>query len=209
VTTIGILGSGNVSRALAGPLATLGYEIIVGSRTPGAVAWPDGVAVSTLVDAAARAEIVVNALPGSVCLGVLTSLRSALAGTILIDIANAVDIGDDGFATTLRYPGGSLAEEIQRALPETRVVKTLNTMHDSLMANPTSLPTALSVFLSGNEATAKRVVADILRELGWPQESIIDLGEVGTARWPEAFVLTVRPLIIALGPVPFGLAIAH
>jgi 8-hydroxy-5-deazaflavin:NADPH oxidoreductase len=56
---------------------------------------------------------------------------------------------------------------------------------------------------------AKRTVAGLLTDLRWPPQRIIDLGGVVNAWWPESFVLMVRPLITALGPVPFALAIAH
>lgn len=107
------------------------------------------------------------------------------------------------------YPGSSLAEEIQQALPDVRVVKTLNTVHDSVMADPGKLTIAPSVFVSGNDADAKQVVGSLLGDLGWPPEWIIDLGDVTTARVPEAFVLMVGSLVRALGPVPFAMAIAR
>ena len=63
--------------------------------------------------------------------------------------------------------------------------------------------------MSGNDADAKKVVGGLLADLGWPPEWIIDLGEVKTARVPEAFVLMVSSLVRALGPVPFGMAVAR
>ncbi|MFF2789036.1 hypothetical protein ACFVT6_20115 [Streptomyces sp. NPDC058049] len=113
------------------------------------------------------------------------------------------------------YPGSSLAEEIRRALPGVRVVKTLNTMHDSVMADPAGLTIAASAFVSGNDAGAKKVAGGLLAGLGWlgwlgwPPEWITDLGDVKTARGPEAFVLMVSSLVRTLGPVPFGMAIAR
>lgn len=210
MTTIAILGTGNVARALAGPLAAAGHEITLGSRNPAAVTWPGAVArVVPLPDAPVGAEVVVNALPGAVSLEVLTGLAAALAGAVLIDVANPVEIGTDGFATRSLFPGSSLGAELQRKLPTTRVVKALNTMHESVMANPSAVADPLSVFLSGDDRTAKRIVVGLLRDLAWPERSIIDLGGIDTAWWPESFTLAVRPLIQALGPVPFGLAVAR
>ena len=109
----------------------------------------------------------------------------------------------------MRTLGVPLCGEIQQALPDVRVVKTLNTMHDSVMADPAKLTVALSAFVSGNDAGAKKVVSSLLADLSWPPEWIIDLGEVKTARVPEAFVLMVSGVVRALGPVPFGMAIAR
>ncbi|MEO3930360.1 NAD(P)-binding domain-containing protein [Micromonosporaceae bacterium B7E4] len=212
--TIGILGSGNVGRALATRLHGTGHRVLVGVRDPGReLSWADGRSDGprrTGLAEAASAGIVVNALPGAVSVQVLRGLRPALAGAVLLDVANAVEQGPDGIATALRYPGSSLAVEIQRALPESRVVKTLNTVGPAeLMADPTSLSMPLSAFLSGDDPAAKAVAADLLGWLGWPAEWIVDLGPLSTAWWPESFVLMVRPLVAAFGPVPFGLAVAR
>ncbi|GAA5179582.1 hypothetical protein GCM10023322_10010 [Rugosimonospora acidiphila] len=135
-------------------------------------------------------------------------MRQALAGKVLVDVANAVEQGPDGFASRLLYR--NLADELQRVLPDTRVVKALNTVGPAaLMADPVSLAVPPSTFLSGDDADAKKAGAGLLADLGWPPQRIIDLGGVETAWWPESFVLMVRPLIAVLGPVPFALAIAQ
>jgi hypothetical protein len=209
---IAVLGSGTVARALAGKLRETGHEVTVGSRNPrrSAPAWADsGISVTGLQAAADSAEMVINAMPGSTSLGTLAGLSAQLTGKVLVDIANATHLDSDGFASALMYPGGSLAEEVQRALPDVHVVKTLNTMHVSIMAEPASLAVAPSAFVSGNDAGAKKVVSGLLTELGWSPEWIIDLGDVTSARVPEAFILMVGGLVRALGPVPFAMAIAR
>jgi predicted dinucleotide-binding enzyme len=212
MTTITFLGAGNVARALAGRLHDTGHEVIVGCRDPRKTA-PDwagsGISVTGMWEAAGSAEVVINATPGSASLDVLAGLAAQLTGKVLIDIANATDVDSAGFASVLLYPGSSLAEEIQQALPEVHVVKTLNTMHVSVMADPANLAVTPCAFVSGNDAGAKKTVGGLLSELGWLPEWIIDLGDVKTARVPEAFVLMVGGLVRALGPVPFGMAIAR
>lgn len=192
---IGILGAGNVARALAPALSAAGHEVVVGAR-------------DRLPAVAAAAQIAVNALPGAASVAALKPLRTALAGKVLVDVANAVEQGPDGFASRLLYP--NLAQEIQRALPDARVVKALNTVGPApLMAAPASVAVPPSTFLCGDDADAKKAVAELLTDLGWAPRRIIDLGGVANAWWPESFVLMVRPLVAALGPVPFALAIAH
>ena len=79
----------------------------------------------------------------------------------------------------------SLGEQIQRAFPAARVVKTLNTMNAMLMTDPQQVAGGdHTVFMSGNDARAKRQVADILTNwLGWKQ--VVDLGDITTARGTE------------------------
>ncbi|MDQ0311499.1 putative dinucleotide-binding enzyme [Kitasatospora herbaricolor] len=212
MTTIAVLGSGTGARTLAGRLRDGGHQVVVGSRDPRRAAgrWAgSGVRLTGLAEAAESAALVVNALPGPVSVEVLGGLAAPLAGKVLVDVANATESDAGGFASGLRYPGGSLAEEIQRVLPDVRVVKTLNTVHESVMADPTGLATPPTAFLSGDDAEAKKAVGELLGELGWPADWIIDLGGVESARAPEAFVLMVGGLVRALGPVPFGLSVAR
>jgi 8-hydroxy-5-deazaflavin:NADPH oxidoreductase len=209
---IAVLGTGNVGTTLATALAEAGHRVTAGSRDPArrAAGWTTPVPLAGLADAARSAEVVVNATPGRDSLALLRPLAPQLAGKVLVDVANAVEQGPDGFAVALDHPGSSLAEELQRALPATRVVKTLNTLGPaSAMVDPAALSTPPSAFLSGDDGAAKQVVAALLADLGWPPGWIIDLGGLPTARVTEAFVLLVGPLVRALGPVPFGLAVAR
>ncbi|WP_211360148.1 NADPH-dependent F420 reductase [Actinocorallia herbida] len=205
---IGILGAGGVARALAAGLRAAGREVVVGARSPAGWDVP-GVRAVAPREAAGAADVVVNALPGDVSLDVLAGLSRELQGKVVLDVANAVVPDPVGFAVALRYPGGSLAAELQRVLPGSRVVKALNTAHVSLMAAPGSLPVPPDVFLSGDDPAAKDVVRGLLRDLGWPDRAVVDLGGVETARGPESFVLMVGDLVRALGPVPFAFSVAR
>ena len=210
--TIAVIGTGSVGTTLATVLARAGHAVTAGSRDPRrrAADWSAPVPLTGMADAATHADVVVNATPGHESVDLLRPLAPQLAGAVLVDVANAVEQGPDGFATALRYPGSSLAEELQLALPDTRVVKTLNTIGPaSAMAAPGALATPPSAFLSGDDAAARRLVAALLADLGWRPEWVIDLGGLAAARVTEAFVLLVRPLVQALGPVPFGLAVAR
>lgn len=74
---------------------------------------------------------------------------------------------------------------------------------------PASLAVPPSTLLCGDDQAAKRTVRGLLTDLGWREAQIIDLGDVANAWWPESFILMIRPLVAALGPVPIALAIAH
>lgn len=209
---INILGSGRVAGALAGKLAASGHDIAIGSRDPVAAAakW-SGPAVRHMDTRAAAggAQIVVNATPGDSALARLTELRAELEGKILIDISNASARGADGMPAGLLYTEGSLGERLQQALPATRVVKTLNTMLFSVMADPRSLSVPASVFVSGNDEGAKATVVALLGDLGWPADWIVDLGDIASARATEALMLMVPHVLRRYGFKPFALSLAR
>jgi hypothetical protein len=145
---IAVLGTGMVGRTLAGGLASLGHAVTVGTRDPRATlerSEPDGlgtppysawagehpdVALDTFRQAAASADVVVNATNGQAAVPVL-ELAGAdnLAGKVLVDVSNPLDFSADFPPTLFVKDTDSLGEQIQRAFPEARVVKTLNTVN--------------------------------------------------------------------------------
>src|SRR5215211_2751521 len=140
---IGVLGTGTVGRTLATALVGLGHQVTMGSRTKGndsAVTWAEeaGGAHSDFAGAAADAEVVVNATKGA---GSLAALEQAgdLEGKIVLDVANPLERSGD-IPTLAVCNDDSLAEQIQRAHPEARVVKSLNTVTASVMTSPGDLP---------------------------------------------------------------------
>ncbi|MFF3757451.1 NADPH-dependent F420 reductase [Streptomyces sp. NPDC002185] len=196
MTTIAVLGNGRVGGNLATALTRAGHEVTVADSTPGAAA-----------DVARRARIVINATPGAGSLERLAALRDELRGTVLVDVSNATTDGPDGLPADLLYPGSSLAEQLQEALPETHVVKTLNTMLFPVMTAPTLLGQTPTVFLSGEDAQAKSTVRAVLGDLGWRDEWISDLGGIRTARATEAAILFVPHVIRSGGFAPFAVSI--
>lgn len=139
----------------------------------------------------------------------LAALREELRGKILVDVSNATTDGPDGLPADLLYPGSSLAERLQEALPDTRVVKTLNTMLFPVMTAPAMLTRPPTAFLSGEDPQAKQTVHDLLTDLGWRKEWISDLGGIRTARATEAAILFVPHVIRSSGFAPFALSIAR
>jgi 8-hydroxy-5-deazaflavin:NADPH oxidoreductase len=194
---IAVLGTGVVGRSLAGKLLESGHDVVLGSRSAtneAAVGWaaeagPRAKAV-TFFDAAADAEVVINATPGAVSLEVLAAASTKnLAGKVLIDVANPLD-HSAGFPPSLSISNtDSLAETIQRAFPTARVVKALNTMRADVMVAPDRLAGGdHDVFMAGDDAEAKEVVSGLLREFGWRPEHIRDLGPLEAARGLEMWL---------------------
>jgi 8-hydroxy-5-deazaflavin:NADPH oxidoreductase len=198
MTKITVLGNGRVGGSLATALTRAGHEVRTADRSPGSAA-----------DAARTAQIVINATPGAGSLERLVALREELQGKILVDVSNAAVDGPDGLPADLLYPGSSLAEQLQDALPDTRVVKTLNTMLYPVMTAPATLAQTPTAFLSGKDPEAKQVVRELLTDLGWRQEWITDLGGIETARAAEAVILFVPHLIRSSGFAPFAISIAR
>lgn len=193
---IGVLGTGTVGRTIATKLVALGHGVTMGSRTADneqAAEWVaeagDRAAQGTFADAAAFGEIVFNCTAGVASLEALGSVSTDdLAGKILVDVANPLDFSQ-GMPPTLAVSNtDSLAEQIQRALPDARVVKALNTVNAMVMVDPGRVPGEHDVFLCGNDADAKAQVTELLESFGWPSERIVDLGDITGARAMEMYL---------------------
>ncbi|GAB7110935.1 NAD(P)-binding domain-containing protein [Streptomyces phaeofaciens JCM 4814] len=198
MTMIAVLGNGRVGGSLFAALTRAGHQVTVADRSPGAA-----------TDAARAGQIVINATPGAGSLERLLALRGELEGKILVDVSNATVDGPDGLPANLLYPGSSLGEQLQAALPGTRVVKTLNTMLYTVMTAPAALAQSPTAFLSGEDAEAKQVVHGLLEDLGWHREWITDLGGIETAQAAEAAVLFVPHVIRSRGFAPFAVSITR
>ncbi|MGZ5243646.1 MAG: NADPH-dependent F420 reductase [Bacteroidia bacterium] len=189
---IGVLGTGMVGNAIGSKLVQLGYEVKMGSRTANnekATEWAEkaGEKAShdTFEDAAKFGEIIFNCTNGMNSLNALEQAgKENLAGKILIDIANPLDFSK-GMPPSLSVCNtDSLGEQIQRAFPETKVVKTLNTMNCYLMVDATIVPGEHDIFVSGNDEAAKTTVTEMLKkDFGWKEP--IDLGDITNARATE------------------------
>jgi predicted dinucleotide-binding enzyme len=107
-------------------------------------------------------------------------------------VANALTPTSD-----LVYPNASLAEQLQEALPTAHIVKSMNTVSMALITNPTRIGQS-SVFVSGNNVQAKAETAGLLRDLGWMNDEIVDLGGIESARGTEAYIMMLAALSGAL-----------
>ena len=192
---LGILGTGMVGNAIGAKLIQLGHEVKMGSRTPSnekAAEWvkANGPKASqgTFADAAAFGEIIFNCTAGTASIEALKQAGERnLQSKVLIDISNPLDFSRGMPPTLTICNTDSVGEQIQRAFPNVKVVKTLNTVNCNVMVNPSLVPGDHDVFLSGNDAAAKSKVREVLTQwFGW--KSVIDLGDISTARGTEMYL---------------------
>jgi predicted dinucleotide-binding enzyme len=224
---IAVLGTGTVGQTIAGKLADLGHAVVVGTRDPEqtlARAEPDAmgnpafpawlaehptVRLAAFAEAAAEGELVVNATGGAGSLQALAQAGAAnLADKVLLDVSNPLD-ASQGFPPSLLVKDtDSLAEQIQRAFPEARVVKSLNTMTAALMVDPARVGGGdHSTFVSGDDAAAKKTVVELLTSMG--HIDVIDLGDLSTARGAEMLLPIWLRLMSALGTPYFQFKIVR
>ena len=195
---IGVLGTGIVGRTLGSALLRSGHEVRLGSRTAGneaAVAWAAEVgdagpaSEGSFADAAGFGELVINATAGATSLDALSLAGGEqLAGKVLVDVANPLDFSQGMPPRLSVCNGDSLGEQIQRAYRDVRVVKTLNTVTAAVMVDPGLVEGTHTIFMAGDDAAAKAQAGELLREFGWPQESILDLGDISAARGMEMYL---------------------
>jgi predicted dinucleotide-binding enzyme len=188
----GVLGSGMVGQAIGARLAELGHDVMIGTREPSKLAeWHSShksVKIGSFAGTAGHGKIVFNATNGAASLDVLKMAgESNLNGKVLVDISEPLDFSKGMPPFLFVSNTDSLGEQIQRAFPHVKVVKTLNTVNANVMVYPQHVANGdHHVFLSGNDAQAKEQVVDILKSFGWIH--ILDLGDLSTARGTEMYI---------------------
>ncbi|HKO51231.1 MAG TPA: NAD(P)-binding domain-containing protein [Polyangiaceae bacterium] len=193
---IGVLGTGMVGQTIGSKLIALGHEVKLGSRTASnekGSSWASkaGSRASngTFAESAAFGELLFNCTPGQASLEVLAAAGEAnLAAKVLIDVSNPLDFSKGMPPTLFVGNDDSLGERIQRAHPELKVVKTLNTVNCEVMVDAARVAAGdHTMFLCGNDAGAKASVRELLTSsFGW--RDVIDLGEISNARATEALL---------------------
>jgi predicted dinucleotide-binding enzyme len=181
----GILGSGEVGQVLAKGLATHGYEVRIGSRTPAKLSEfsrETGIASGGFADVAGWAEALVLAIKGT---GAEEALRLAgretLTGKTVIDTTNPMsdEPPEDGVLRWFTGSNESLMERLQAAYPEAHFVKAFNSVGSDCMVDPKFAAGQPTMFYCGNDAGAKAEVARILEQFGW---DALDMGRARAAR---------------------------
>lgn len=213
---IAVLGSGQVGQTIGSKLVHLGHDVMMGSReeaNPRAVAWAKemkhNAVFGTFTNAAAFGEIIFNCTLGSASLDALYMAGAAnLKGKILIDTSNPLDYSDEKHWKLIVCNTDSLGEQIQRAFPDTFVVKTLNTVYCTVMVEPEKLVERTDIFVSGNNANAKAKVTKILQDwFHW--KHVIDLGDITTSRAVEMYSLLWRSLRLTTGSHRFNIKLVQ
>jgi predicted dinucleotide-binding enzyme len=183
---VGILGSGDVSKVLAGGFLKHGHTVILGTREPAKLAaWASQqptTQVGTFAEAARLAELVVLAVKGTVAAEALRAAGAEnLAGKVVIDATNPIADAPpvNGVLKFFTNLDESLMERLQREFPGARFVKAFNSVGNPLMVNPQLPGGPPTMFICGNDEAAKQTVRGILDQFGW---ETADMGKAEAAR---------------------------
>jgi predicted dinucleotide-binding enzyme len=207
---IAILGTGAVGPALGKAFSDAGHQVTIGTRDPEQTRARDEWAEIDLPLAAYEdldAEVFINATNGRGSLSALQAVGDALNGKVVIDASNALDFSQ-GFPPSL-FVGNtdSLAEQLQRELPEARIVKMFNTMANEVMINPRGLTDDSTVFVAGNDPVARQAAASLAGDLGWAD--VFDLGDLTAARGLEMYLPLWVRIFAQLGRPQFNIKLVR
>jgi 8-hydroxy-5-deazaflavin:NADPH oxidoreductase len=181
----GVLGSGDVGQVLAKGLAAAGYEVRIGSRTPGKLAAfskKTGIPSATFKDTAHWAQALVLSVKGTAALEAIELAGPKnVEGKLVIDTTDPItdDPPEDGVLRLFTGPNESLVERLQATHPNAKFVKAFNSVGADLMVHPALNGGPPTMFYCGNDAAAKAVVGKVLEQLGWEGA---DMGSAIAAR---------------------------
>lgn len=175
---IAIIGAGNVGSAIARGARAAGHDVVITATEPAkaqhvAASLQVAAATSNTV-AAASADAVVLAVPFTAVPAVAEEIRGATIGKIVIDVTNPINADLSGLTVT----GRSAAEQVQDLLPRSAVVKAFNTVLAAKQAEPVTDGIQLDGFYAGDDAEAKKAVADLLAGIGYRP---VDVGGLAAA----------------------------
>jgi predicted dinucleotide-binding enzyme len=228
---ISVLGTGPVGRSIATKLSGLGHHVMIGTRNvkdkladtkpdrrgnPPFREWLDlnrSISLVTFKEAGVFGSIFINATLGAHSVDIIKNIESEdLKDKIIIDLSNPLDFSH-GMPPSL-LPGlnntYSLGEMIQSTFPVAKVVKTLNTMWNGLMVNPGLIGDGKHInFICGNDAEAKKKVKELLLQLGWGDENLVDLGDITGSRGVEAYLLLWLRILNVSGNGAFNIDIVR
>jgi len=207
---IAIVGTGPVGRALGQAFSAADHEVVIGTRDPDQTKQREEWAGLDLPLAAYQdltADVFINATNGQSSLAALRAVRDALNGKVVIDTSNALDFSH-GFPPSLFVSNtDSLAEQLQRELPEARLVKMFNTMANQMMVNPGGLRNDSTVFVAGNDPAARQTAASLAGDLGW--SDVFDLGDLTAARGLEMYLPLWVRMFAQIGRPEFNIKVVR
>ena len=192
---IGVLGTGDVGRTLAGGLATRGHEVVIGTRDPAAPRIQKllngigrGVRAASFKEATCFGEVVIVAIGEGLADALQLAGPENFAGKVVLDTSNPLVYEKDGQPPILGVGlNDSNGERVQRWLPNAHVVKAFNIIGHRHMVDPDFKGAAPDMFICGNDAEAKKVADKLIRDLGWPAS--IDLGDISKSRYLEPLAI--------------------
>jgi len=185
---IGIIGSGIVGRVLGTAFLKEGNEVMLGTRNVNkeeVITWKaenKGAQTGTFEQTSAFGDIIVLATGGAVTKEAIEGAGTPhFKGKVVIDATNPIaqaapDNGVLKFFTSLDH---SLMEQIQKQLPDARVVKAFSCVGNAFMYKPDFGGIKPTMFICGNDDEAKNTVTKILDSFGWETE---DMGKMEAAR---------------------------
>lgn len=199
-----------MARFLGQAWAAKGHQVTLGTRDPAQTKareeWAD-VDLPLAAYADLEGEVYVNSTRGDASLTALQAVGPALNGKVVIDTSNALDFSQ-GFPPSLFVCNtDSLAEQLQRALPEARLVKMFNTMAHEVMVDPAGLGQESTIFLAGNDEAARQAATELAAELGWTD--VLDLGDLTAARGLEMYVSLWVRIYGTLGRPAFNVKVVR
>ena len=209
---IGVIGSGGVGQTIANGLLALQHHVKIGTRDPAKLAeWVKtrGIraSVGSFEDAADFGEIVVLATLWSGTKAALDLAKPAkLKDKIVIDVTNPFVFSHEAAPTLAVGLTDSGGEQVQRWLPQSRVVKTLNTVGNAYMFQPEFPHGPPTMFYCGNDDEAKYQVARILNDFGWES---VNVGNIEAARLLEPMALLWVTLGIQTGKWSYAFKLLH
>jgi 8-hydroxy-5-deazaflavin:NADPH oxidoreductase len=164
---LSILGTGNMGQAIAAVAGKGGHTVqLLGADD---------------IDTVASGDIVVLAVPYPAVADVISQRGESLAGKIVVDITNPLNF--ETFDSLVVPADSSAAAEIAAALPQSRVLKALNTTFAATLAAGTVGPLTTTVLIAGDDADAKATLAEVFTSGGL---DAIDAGSLKRARELEA-----------------------
>ena len=179
---MGIIGAGNVGRALATASVRAGHTVAIAATDGGGArrvaAEVGATAAGSNAEAVADADAVVLAVPFAAVEAIAGELGAGLDGKVLVDVTNR--FGPE------QLEGTSNAELIQGMAPNARVVKAFNTVFAARQADPVVDGVQLDGFVAGDDAAAKQRVLELVGSLGFRP---IDAGPLAMARAQEGMAV--------------------
>lgn len=204
---VGIFGTGMVGRILAEKFVAAGNKVMIGTRnvestltksgadnlrTSPYKEWQEknsGVKLGTFADTAKFGEVIIIATFGDAAISAIAMAdKESFSGKLVIDTTNPIDVSKGVPPEFTGKVGNSLGEQIQRLLPDAKVVKAFNTASMHIIVNPKREDGEPSLLIAGNDENAKKQVADIAKIWGW--KDVVDYGNITEAFYLEAFGMT-------------------